>query len=329
MKIKEIVTESLRQELEERKKKRKKKTRYAAWGPGPYGMYGTAIGYSGSDGAAGDGGAVSGDGGGVGETVSSNATSHQVVSGDTLFNISQRYQIPIETIKKINNLKTNNIQLGQILTLKQPTTAKKTTAQKSVTHPTKQTTVNTPKKTEPVTRKGQAAMPAPTSTLNRHEALLVREAKKAGMVGDELAQFLAQCAHETHDFNSLVEYGGSLDFRKYDPKYAPKKARALGNRKPGDGARYKGRGYIQLTGRYNYKKAGEALGLPLEQKPELVERPDVAAKVAVWYWKSRVRPKVDDFSNTTNSTKPINPGLNGLEDRKQNFKDYKMTLAAI
>jgi putative chitinase len=124
----------------------------------------------------------------------------------------------------------------------------------------------------------------------------------------------------------MVEYGGSLDFRKYDPKYAPKKAKILGNKKVGDGARYKGRGYIQLTGRYNYKRAGEALGLPLEQKPELVEKPEVAAKVAVWFWKNRVQPKVDDFGNTPAVTKPINSGLKGLQDRKDKFQDFKAVM---
>ena len=49
----------------------------------------------------------------------------------------------------------------------------------------------------------------------------------------------------------------------------------------GDGFKFRGRGLIQLTGKDNYKRAGQALGLDLVNKPELVERPDVAAKVAV------------------------------------------------
>jgi putative chitinase len=124
----------------------------------------------------------------------------------------------------------------------------------------------------------------------------------------------------------MVEYGGSLDFRKYDPKYAPKKAKQLGNKKVGDGAKYKGRGYIQLTGRYNYKRAGEALGLPLEQKPELVEKPEVAAQVAIWFWQNRVQSRVDDFGNTPAATKPINSGLKGLQDRKDKFQDFKSVM---
>lgn len=170
------------------------------------------------------------------------------------------------------------------------------------------------------------AVPKKSVTGSPHEAALTKAAVAAGIKGEELAQFLAQTAHESHDFRSMVEYGGSLDFRKYDPKYAPKKAKSLGNTKVGDGARYKGRGYIQLTGRYNYKKAGEALGLPLEAKPELVEKPEIAAKVAVWFWQNRVQPKVDDFANTKAATKPINPGLKHLDQRKEKFHDFKLAM---
>lgn len=151
--------------------------------------------------------------------------------------------------------------------------------------------------------------------------VLIKAAQAAGMKGQELAQFLAQCAHETANFSSLKEFGGSLDFRKYDIKYAPKKAKGLGNTRAGDGAKYKGRGYIQLTGKENYKRAGAALGLPLEAQPQLVERPDVAAKVAVWYWNSRVAPKVTNFGDTAAVTKPINSGLKGLDDRTNKYAD--------
>lgn len=180
------------------------------------------------------------------------------------------------------------------------------------------------------------AVPKKAVTGSPHEKFLTQAAVAAGIKGEELAQFLAQTAHESHNFKSMVEYGGSLDFKKYEPKFVKDKkgklvqvnpkAKTLGNVQKGDGARYKGRGYIQLTGRYNYKKAGEALGLPLEQKPELVEKPEVAAKVAIWFWQNRVQPRVDNFYDTRAATKPINPGLKGLEDRKEKFKDFKLAM---
>jgi predicted chitinase len=157
---------------------------------------------------------------------------------------------------------------------------------------------------------------AATRLILKPEAkVLIQTARASGMRGSELAQFIAQCAHETANFSSLKEKGGKLDFKKYDPKHNPRKAKMLGNTQVGDGAKFHGRGYIQLTGRDNYKRAGKALGLPLEAQPELVENPEVAAKVAVWFWQQQVAPKVTNFSNTAQVTKPINSGLKGLEDR--------------
>jgi len=167
---------------------------------------------------------------------------------------------------------------------------------------------------------------AKSVTGNPHEVYLRKAAEKAGIMGHELTSFLSQCAHETLDFKHMKEIGGSLDFRKYDPKYAPKKAKQLGNKQVGDGAKYKGRGYIQLTGRDNYKKAGAALGLPLEAKPELVEKPEVAAKVAVWYWKNRVAPKVDSFKDNNAVTKTINPGMKHLDQRADKLKSFQVAM---
>ena len=167
---------------------------------------------------------------------------------------------------------------------------------------------------------------AKSVTGNPHEVYLRKAAEKAGIAGNELTAFLSQCAHETLDFKHMKEIGGSLDFRKYDPKYAPKKAKQLGNKQVGDGAKYKGRGYIQLTGRDNYKKAGAALGLPLEAKPELVEKPEVAAKVAVWYWKNRVAPKVDSFKDNKAVTKTINPGMKHLDQRADKLKSFQVAM---
>jgi putative chitinase len=65
------------------------------------------------------------------------------------------------------------------------------------------------------------------------------------------------------------------------------------------------------------------LSLPLEQQPELVERPDIAAKVAVWFWQQRVQPRVSNFDDVTQSTRPINPALKGLPDRQKYYDQYQ------
>ncbi|MFN3428644.1 MAG: peptidoglycan-binding protein [Candidatus Sericytochromatia bacterium] len=61
----------------------------------------------------------------------------------------------------------------------------------------------------------------------------------------------------------------------------------LGNTQPGDGPRYKGRGYIQLTGRANYESYGKKLGIDLVGNPDLALKPEVAAKILVQYFQDR------------------------------------------
>lgn len=231
-----------------------------------------------------------------------------VSPGQTVYSIAKAFDTTPQAIQKINKLdKDFTIKPGQELKV-----------------PSGEVVKPSDKKKEPVKKKQTKLDPSKTLTGTVHEAILTKTARAAGITDPiELAALLAQCAHESHDFKSMVEYGGSLDFRKYDIKFNPKKAKELGNTKPGDGARYKGRGYIQLTGKDNYKRAGQALGLNLVKNPELVEKPEIAAKVAVWYWKQRVQPKVDNFNDVRAVTKPINSGLKGLADRKEAFVDFK------
>lgn len=79
----------------------------------------------------------------------------------------------------------------------------------------------------------------------------------------------------------IHEYGGAKYFnRRYGPEGAnPALAKRLGNTQPGDGARFAGRGYPQMTGRGNYTKAGAKLGVDLVGNPDLAMRPDIAAEI--------------------------------------------------
>ena len=169
---------------------------------------------------------------------------------------------------------------------------------------------------------------AKTVTGNPHEVILKKSAEKAGIKGEELAAFLSQCAHETMDFKHMKEIGGKLDFKKYDVRFAPNKAKALGNTKPGDGALFKGRGYIQLTGKYNYAAASKAIygDDRLVKDPSLVEKPEVAAKTSVWFWQNRVQDKVKNFTNVKDVTKGINPGMKHLDQRGDKFKAFQVAM---
>jgi len=79
----------------------------------------------------------------------------------------------------------------------------------------------------------------------------------------------------------IKEWGTNGYFwRRYDIDGAnPALARRLGNTVPGDGVRYAGRGYVQITGRANYERAGEKLGYPLVGNPDLALRSDIAAAI--------------------------------------------------
>jgi putative chitinase len=157
------------------------------------------------------------------------------------------------------------------------------------------------------------------------EAALQTAAKAAGLKGSELAQFMAQTRHESWDFGKMKEVGSKKQFAKYD---TPRKAKQLGNKVKGDGERFKGRGFIQLTGRDNYTRASQQIfgDDRLVKNPDLASRLDVGAQIALWFWKSQVRPNVSNFNNTKEVTNAINPGLSGLQDRHTKFKEYMAVL---
>jgi len=96
------------------------------------------------------------------------------------------------------------------------------------------------------------------------------------------AYALATAYLETaHTMQPIMEYGGKAYFhRMYDIEGSrPAKARELGNTSPGDGCKYCGRGYVQLTGKANYARAGRALGIDLVNNPDLAMQADVAADI--------------------------------------------------
>jgi putative chitinase len=95
--------------------------------------------------------------------------------------------------------------------------------------------------------------------------------------------------------NIYVETGGLTLFEEIPSVYSTKKEpfdlyenrKTLGNYVLGDGARYKGRGIIQLTGRYNYNLYGGKIGVDLVKYPEKALEPDCSVKIACQYWKDK------------------------------------------
>jgi putative chitinase len=121
------------------------------------------------------------------------------------------------------------------------------------------------------------------------------------------------------DAEKLVHNPEALANKAYGGEYGRKN---LGNTEEGDGWRYHGRGFIQLTGRANYAAFSQYSGIDILNNPELAARPDIAEQTAVWFWKKNIRPKIKDFSDTAAVTKRVNGGYNGLGERKELDAEY-------
>lgn len=140
------------------------------------------------------------------------------------------------------------------------------------------------------------------------------------------AAFVAQLAHESGEFRFMEEIWGPTDAqRRYEPP--SDLAKKLGNTEAGDGKRFKGRGPIQITGRFNYKKYGDLLGMDLCAQPELAAQPEVAFATAGLFWRANGLNELADAQDFLRITKRINGGTNGLADREKYYARAKEVLA--
>jgi putative chitinase len=160
---------------------------------------------------------------------------------------------------------------------------------------------------------GSGASVKLSGSAKQHAESMMAAAKAAGLSGSELALFMGQVSHESGNFiyNKEIADGSAYEGR-----------RDLGNVNPGDGTRYRGRGWIQITGRANYAKYGKMIGLDLVNHPELAEIPENAEKLALAYWMDRVRPFAAKRGglNLINVSRAVNGNVqvpNGMDDREE------------
>ena len=166
----------------------------------------------------------------------------------------------------------------------------------------------------------------------------------------ELAHFLSQCGHESAGFkvvNENLNYSakGLLGiFKKYFPTQAlaesyqrkPEKianrvyASRMGNgdEASGEGFKFRGRGFIQLTGKQNYTAFGKAIGVDIAANPDLVAT-KYPLLSAAWFFSKNCLSKCKDASDASvlAVTKCVNGGTIGLADRQKHFKEYYHLLA--
>jgi putative chitinase len=166
-----------------------------------------------------------------------------------------------------------------------------------------------------------------------------------------VAHFLAQCGHESGGFRLTKE---NLNYSAKGllgifPKYFNAETAALYERKPekianivyasrmgngdkssGDGAKFCGRGYIQLTGKENYTAFGKSIGVDVCATPELVASQYALASAAWFFSKNGLHKIADEGASdlvVTKITKRVNGGTIGLPDRIKHFKEYYQLLA--
>lgn len=199
-------------------------------------------------------------------------------------------------------------------------------------------------------------------TTNGNDTFLLQRAREAGITDTrELANFMGQMQVESGGFRSMTEgtrysaprllevfgphvdrHGKWHDGRNGLTTLAEAQAvvsggpegianaiyggawgaRNLGNTEPGDGWRFRGRGYVQLTGRDHYEEMGRKLGIDLVGHPELAADREVAAKIAIEYWKDRVQSRGHQL-DVTAATHDINGGENGLSQRREAAASWK------
>lgn len=144
----------------------------------------------------------------------------------------------------------------------------------------------------------------------------VREALREAMLDSPrmVAFALATIAAETAGFVPLQEMRSiwNTEHRPFD-KYEGRKD--LGNDQPGDGPRFPGRGFVQLTGRANYRTYGQRIYQPLEDEPDLANEPKIAAQILALFIADRAE-KIDTAlraSDFARARRAVNGGTHGLE----------------
>lgn len=123
--------------------------------------------------------------------------------------------------------------------------------------------------------------------------------------------FIAQTAHESAAFRAREEFASGSEYEG---------RRDLGNIHPGDGVKFKGRTYIQITGRSNYRALPHWDGINFEKHPARLAEPKYAAKGAAYWWRTHGCNELADRGDFIAVTRRINGGTNGLAERQSYYR---------
>lgn len=162
------------------------------------------------------------------------------------------------------------------------------------------------------------------------------------------AAFLAQCAHESREFTTTEEnlnyspdrllavfpkhFQTTEEANRYgrNPQAIANRvyANRMGNgpESSGDGYKYRGRGYIQLTGHDNYMRYAAATATDALNNPDIVFDTEGAALSAAWFWSKNGMNELADKEDMMTITRRVNGGLNGLQERMAYYHQARQAL---
>lgn len=147
-----------------------------------------------------------------------------------------------------------------------------------------------------------------------NETLMLQTLVDAGVENRKtLSILMGQLSHESAGFTRLLE---SASGQAYEGRSD------LGNTHAGDGSLFKGRGFVQLTGRYNYEKFGKLIGRDLVGNPDLAAVPEIATQIAVAYLRNSGAMAKAEAGDIVGVTRSINGGTTGLQDRQNRTAYY-------
>ncbi|MFD2695857.1 LysM peptidoglycan-binding domain-containing protein, partial [Sporolactobacillus shoreicorticis] len=234
-------------------------------------------------------------------------TTYTVKSGDNLSSIAQKFGMTLSEITALNNISDpNKIQIGQVLKVYDNGSSGGDGSDSgngdggsSVTRVTE----------SQLNKIGWSSSNLSKAILDDLNSCLERYSITTK---SRLCHFISQCSHEsgagkwTKELASGEAYEGRTD---------------LGNTQPGDGPKFKGAGYIQLTGRSNYTKFANSIGDPeiINQGCDYVADKYPWTSAGFWWHSNNMNALCDTNPSVEAVTKRVNGGYNGLEDRRMYY----------
>lgn len=175
-----------------------------------------------------------------------------------------------------------------------------------------------------------------------------KELHQAGISGNKLRRihFWSQLAHESglRPIEENLNYNAAGLLRVFSKYFNPvtafqyqRKPQAIanrvyanrmgnGNEASGDGWKFRGRGFIQTTGRDNYRELNRIYKIDCLARPELLLIEEIAMKAALHFWRKHNLNDFADDDNIRSLTRRINGGLNGLQDRQEKLDFLRVNL---